>query len=45
MVEALITNTMLPEIGQEMLTRLVENRPISRVHIGVGNGQFSYAYD
>ena len=45
MVEALITNAMLPEIGQEMLTRLVENRPVNRVHIGAADGQFTYAYD
>ena len=45
MVEALITNSMLPEIGSEMLTRLVENRPISRVHIGAADGKFTYAYD
>ncbi len=45
MVEALITNQMLPEIGQEMLTRLVDARPINRVHIGTAEGQFTYAYD
>lgn len=45
MVEALITNTMLPIIGQEMLERMVDNRAINRVHIGAGNGEFTYAYD
>jgi type VI secretion system protein VasG len=45
MVESLITNTMLPIIGQEMLERMVDNRAIDRVHIGVGNGEFTYAYD
>ncbi len=45
MVESLITNTMLPEIGQEMLARLVENKAISRVHIGAADGKFTYAYD
>jgi type VI secretion system protein VasG len=45
MVEALITNTMLPEIGHEMLTRLVDNRPIVRVHVGAADGKFTYAYD
>jgi type VI secretion system protein VasG len=45
MVEALITNQMLPVIGQEMLERMVDNRAVTRVHIGANNGEFSYAYD
>jgi type VI secretion system protein VasG len=45
MVEALITNTMLPEIGHEMLARMVENKPVGRVHITVNDGNFAYAYD
>jgi type VI secretion system protein VasG len=45
MVEALITNQMLPEIGQEMLTRVVDGRSIARVHIGAADGKFTYAYD
>jgi type VI secretion system protein VasG len=45
MVEALITNSMLPEIGQEILARTVDNRPLRRVHVGAAEGQFTYAYD
>ncbi len=45
MVESLITNTMLPEIGQEFLARMVENKPVSRVHISAPDGNFAYAYD
>jgi type VI secretion system protein VasG len=45
MVEALITNTMLPEIGQEFLARMVEGKPLNRVHISVTDGNFAYAYD
>jgi type VI secretion system protein VasG len=45
MVEALITNTMLPEIGQEFLARMVESKPLNRVHISVTDGNFAYAYD
>jgi len=45
MVEALITNNMLPEIGQEILARTVDNRPLHKVHIGVADGKFTYAYD
>ena len=45
MVEALITNNMLPEIGQEILARTVDGRPIHKVHIGAADGKFTYAYD
>ncbi len=45
MVEALITNAMLPEIGQTVLMRMVENKPLSKVHIGAADGKFTYAYD
>jgi type VI secretion system protein VasG len=45
MVEALITNSMLPEIGKEMLSRMVEGKAVNRVHIAVADGNFAYAYD
>jgi type VI secretion system protein VasG len=45
MVEALITNAMLPEIGQTVLMRMVENKPIAKVHVGAADGKFTYAYD
>jgi len=45
MVEAMITNNMLPEIGQEMLTRMIEGKSIQRVHVGATEGNFTYAYD
>jgi type VI secretion system protein VasG len=45
MVEALITNNMLPEIGQEMLARMMDGKPAERIHIGAADGNFNYAYD
>jgi type VI secretion system protein VasG len=45
MVEALITNAMLPEIGQEVLARMVDGRPLRRVHISAADGKFAYSYD
>ena len=45
MVEAMITNTMLPDIGQEMLARMVDGRPINKVHVGAADGKFSYIYE
>ena len=45
MVDALITNTLLPEIGREFLTRLMNNSPITRVHVSAKEGNFALAFD
>jgi type VI secretion system protein VasG len=45
MVDAMITNTILPEIGREFLTRLAEGREMKQVHVTAKDGQFSYSYD
>ncbi len=44
MVDAMITNTMLPEIGREMLTRLAEGQEVSKVEIAVKDGAFEYSF-
>ncbi len=45
MVDALITNTMLPEIGREFLSRLAAGSEIKRVHIAVKDGNFAFGFD
>jgi type VI secretion system protein VasG len=45
MVDALITNTILPEIGREFLGRLANGTPPRRVHVNVTDGHFAYAFD
>ncbi len=45
MVDAILTNTMLPAISAAFLTRLVEGTPAARVHIGADAEGFSYAFD
>jgi type VI secretion system protein VasG len=45
MVDAAITNQILPDIGRELLTRLADGRTISRVHLTSNNGTFSCAFD
>ena len=44
MVDAMITNTMLPEIGRELLTRLAEGSPVTKVDISVKDGNFQYSF-
>ncbi len=45
MVDAMITNTMLPEIGREFLGRLAAGQEVKRVHISAQDGNFKYAFD
>jgi type VI secretion system protein VasG len=45
MVEALITQTMLPEISREILLRSIDGRPVKKVNIGTENSTFKYAFD
>ena len=45
MVDALITNNMLPEIGREFLTRLAAGSEIKRVHVTTKDGSFAFAFD
>jgi type VI secretion system protein VasG len=45
MVDALITNTMLPEIGREFLSRLAAGAELKRVHVTAKDGNFTYTYD
>jgi type VI secretion system protein VasG len=45
MVDAILTNTVLPEIGQELLTRLMEGKTANRVHVGIRKGELIYSFD
>ena len=44
MIDAILTNTMLPDISREFLTRMMEGRPIERVRVGVADMNFSYDF-
>ncbi|MCU7921254.1 MAG: type VI secretion system ATPase TssH [Candidatus Thiodiazotropha sp. (ex Dulcina madagascariensis)] len=44
MVDAILTNTMLPEISRHVLIEKMEGRPIGKIHIGVENDEFSYNF-
>jgi type VI secretion system protein VasG len=45
MVDALITNTMLPDIGREFLSRLASGSEVKQVHVSVKDGNFAYAFE
>ena len=45
MVDAMITNTILPEIGREFLNRMANGTPAQRIHVNVANGNFAYSFE
>ena len=45
MIDAILTNTMLPRISRELLERMMEGRPITRVAVTAPAGTFEYAFD
>jgi type VI secretion system protein VasG len=45
MIDAILTNTMLPDVSRAFLVRMLEGRPIGAVKVGVSDGQFSYGFD
>ncbi len=44
MIDAILTNTMLPDISREFLTRMIEGETIAKVKVGVTDGEFSYGF-
>ncbi len=44
MIDNILTNTMLPTVSREFLTKMMEGHPIKRVHVSVDNGEFRYQF-
>jgi type VI secretion system protein VasG len=45
MVDAILTNTMLPRISREILTRLMEGKALGRIHITAEDDDMGYLFD
>ena len=45
MIDAILTNTMLPAISREMLTRLMKGDKLEQVKVSVTDGEFEYLFD
>ncbi len=45
MIDAILTNTILPKISEEFLKRMIAGQPIERVHVTTDSGDFGYAFD
>jgi len=44
-VDAILTNTVLPRISREYLTRLTNGQTITKVELAVKDGDFEYGFD
>jgi type VI secretion system protein VasG len=45
MIDAILTNTVLPRISEEFLTRMMEGKAVERVHVCVSDGDFGYSFE
>jgi type VI secretion system protein VasG len=45
MIDAILTNTMLPEISREFLTRTMQGEPIKGVMVSVKDNEFAYNFE
>ena len=45
MIDAILTNTVLPRISEELLRRMLEGKGIERVHVSVEGGEFGYGFE
>jgi type VI secretion system protein VasG len=45
MIDAILTNTVLPRISQEFLLKMMSGEVIERVHVNVVDGEFGFVFD
>ena len=45
MIDAILTNSLLPRVSKEILTRTMEGRPVTKVAVTAPAGDFEYAFD
>lgn len=45
MIDAILTNTVLPRISEEFLLRMMAGEPIERVHVSVLDGEFGFSFE
>ena len=45
MIDAILTNTVLPRVSVEYLQRLAEGRTLAAVRLSAENNDFTYRFD
>ena len=43
MIDAILTNTILPRVSETILTRMIDQLPVSRIEVGVADADFTYS--
>jgi type VI secretion system protein VasG len=44
MIDAILTNTLLPQISEGVLKGLMEGKPVKRVEVTARDNEFQYAF-
>jgi type VI secretion system protein VasG len=45
MIDAVLTNTLLPQLSRELLLRTLDGKPPARVSVSVAGSEFAYGFD
>jgi type VI secretion system protein VasG len=45
MIDAVLTNTLLPELSRDLLLRTLDGKPATRVAVSTSGSEFTYAFD
>lgn len=45
MIDSILTNTILPKVSRELLTKIMEGHPINGVNINVEKDEFQYSFE
>jgi type VI secretion system protein VasG len=45
LIDAILTNTMLPEVSIALLEKQMSGDEVTRIDVGVGEGGFTYAFN
>ncbi|KVZ32069.1 ClpV1 family T6SS ATPase [Burkholderia ubonensis] len=45
MIDAILTNTLLPRVSSEFLVRMMNGGAVTKVHVGARDGEFTYVFD
>ncbi len=45
MIDAILTNTMLPAVSREFLGKMLSGEDVARVHVTVEDGEFGYSFE
>jgi type VI secretion system protein VasG len=45
MIDTILTNTLLPAVSKELLTRMMEGKAVARVAVSVKDSEFRYDFD